>query len=71
MKSWRQAQLLEVIDGEAVASQEELRQRLVTRGIEAKLPWLNGADNGAGRALQAAGLRPGEAIDSKDAFTRK
>ena len=43
----------------------------VTRGIEAKLPWLNGADNAAGRALQAAGLRSGEAIDSKDAFTRK
>jgi hypothetical protein len=43
----------------------------VTRGIEAKLPWLNGADNAAGRALQAAGLRTGEAIDSKDAFTRK
>ena len=35
MKAWRQAQLLEVIDAEAVASQEELRQRLVTRGIEA------------------------------------
>ena len=43
----------------------------VTRGIEARLPWLNGADNAAGRALQAAGLRTGEAIDSKDAFTRK
>ena len=43
----------------------------VTRGIEAKLPWLNGADNAAGRALQAAGLRTGEAIDFKDAFTRK
>jgi hypothetical protein len=43
----------------------------VTRGIEAKLPWLNGADQAAGRALQAAGLRTGEAIDSKDAFTRK
>ena len=45
----------------------------VTRGIEAKLPWLNGADDAAGRrqALQAAGLRTGEAIDSKDAFTRK
>jgi hypothetical protein len=43
----------------------------VTRGIEAKLPWLNGADNAAGRALQAAGLRAGEALDSKDAFTRK
>jgi hypothetical protein len=43
----------------------------VTRGIEAKLPWLSGAGNAAGRALQAAGLRTGEAIDSKDAFTRK
>ena len=47
----------------------------VTRGIGARLPWLNGADNSAGKAadkaLQAAGLRTGEAIDSKDAFTRK
>jgi hypothetical protein len=43
----------------------------VTRGIEAKLPWWNGADNPAGRALQAAGLRTGEAIDPKEAFTRK
>jgi hypothetical protein len=43
----------------------------VTRGIEAKLPWLSGAADAPGRALQAAGLRTGEAIDSKDAFTRK
>jgi len=43
----------------------------VTRGIEAKLPWWNGADNPAGRALQAAGLPTGEAIDPKEAFTRK
>lgn len=43
----------------------------VTRGIEAKLPWLNGTNDAAGRALQAAGLPTGEAIDSKDAFTRK
>ena len=43
----------------------------VTRGIEARLPWLKGADNAAARALQAAGLRTGEAIDSRDAFTRK
>ena len=35
MKSWRQSQLLEVIDKEPVASQEELRQRLQTRGITA------------------------------------
>jgi len=43
----------------------------VTRGIEAKLPWWNGADNPAGRALRAAGLQTGEAIDPKEAFTRK
>lgn len=35
MKSWRQSQILEVVDREAVASQEELRQRLATRGIVA------------------------------------
>ena len=42
----------------------------VTRGIEARLPWLNGTDNPAGRALQAAGLPIGT-IDPKEAFTRK
>jgi hypothetical protein len=42
----------------------------VTRGIEAKLPWWNGADNPAGRALQAAGLPAGDAIDPKEVFTR-
>lgn len=35
MKSWRQSQILEVIDREAVASQEELRVRLSAQGIEA------------------------------------
>ena len=35
MKSWRQAQLLEVIDREPVTSQEVLKQRLKDRGIEA------------------------------------
>lgn len=47
----------------------------VTRGIATRLPWLNGTDDAAGKeagkALQAAGLRSAEAIDSKDAFTRK
>ena len=28
----------------------------VTRGIEARLPWLSGPDDAAGRALKAAGL---------------
>ena len=43
----------------------------VTRGIVAKLPWWDGADNPAGKALQAAGLPIGEAIDRKQVFTRK
>lgn len=43
----------------------------VTRGIVAKLPWLNGADNPAGRALQAAGLQTGDGINPAEAFTRK
>jgi hypothetical protein len=43
----------------------------VTRGIEAKLPWLNGADNPAAIALRAAGLPAGEGIGAKEAFTRK
>jgi hypothetical protein len=43
----------------------------VTRGIEAKLPWWNSAGNPAGKALRAAGLKTGEAIDPREAFTRK
>ncbi|HEY7473686.1 MAG TPA: hypothetical protein VH679_01645 [Vicinamibacterales bacterium] len=35
MKSWRQSQILDVIDHEPVASQEELRKVLETRGIGA------------------------------------
>jgi hypothetical protein len=43
----------------------------VTRGIETKLPWLKGANASAATALRAAGLPGGEAIDPKQAFTRK
>jgi hypothetical protein len=43
----------------------------VTRGIEARLPWWNGVDNPAGRALRAAGLPSVEAVDPRQAFTRK
>jgi transcriptional regulator of arginine metabolism len=35
MKQWRQSQILDVIDHEAVVSQEILRQRLQSRGIDA------------------------------------
>ena len=43
----------------------------VTRGIQTRLPWLNGADNQAAAALRAAGLPGGEQIDAREAFTRK
>src|SRR3954452_1641437 len=35
MKSHRQAAILEIIEQEAVTSQEQLRERLRTRGVEA------------------------------------
>ena len=35
MKSWRQAQILDLVDHDAVASQEDLRQKLQGRGIDA------------------------------------
>ena len=35
MKSWRQSQILDVVDHDAVASQEALRARLRDRGINA------------------------------------
>jgi len=35
MKPWRQSQILDVIDREAIVSQEMLRQRLQARGIDA------------------------------------
>jgi hypothetical protein len=43
----------------------------VTRGIQAKLPWLNGAGNAAATALRAAGLPGVEAIDARETFTRE
>jgi hypothetical protein len=43
----------------------------VTRGIQAKLPWLAGADNSAATALRAAGLPGVDGIDAREAFTRK
>ena len=42
----------------------------VTRGIEARLPWLNGAGSPAA-ALQAAGLPSADPVNPAEAFTRK
>jgi hypothetical protein len=41
----------------------------VTRGVEAKLPWLN-TPGAAAAALQAAGLKTGEGFAAEAAFTR-
>jgi hypothetical protein len=43
----------------------------VTRGIEARLPWLKGDGTAAAEALRAAGLPGSEGIDAREAFTRK
>jgi hypothetical protein len=43
----------------------------VTRGIEGKLPWWNGAGDPAAIAIRAAGLPAGEAVNPKEVFTRK
>jgi hypothetical protein len=43
----------------------------VTRGIQAKLPWLSGAGNAAATALRAAGLPGVEAIDARQTFTQE
>jgi hypothetical protein len=42
----------------------------VTRGIKAKLPWLD-REGAAAAALKAAGLGSAEPIDAREAFTRK
>jgi transcriptional regulator of arginine metabolism len=62
MKSWRQSQILEVIDQEAVASQEELRQKLASRGIEATQATISRDLKDLGlvkRAGDGAYVRPG------------
>src|SRR5438093_87103 len=43
----------------------------VTRGIQAKLPWLSGAGDSAATALRAAGLPGVDGTDAREAFTRK
>jgi hypothetical protein len=43
----------------------------VTRGIEAKLPWLKSSDEAAAAAIKTAGLKSNEPIDAREVFTRK
>lgn len=63
MKTWRQSQILEVVDGEAVSSQEALRQRLKVRGIDATQATLSRDLKELGlvkRAGDGAYTRPGQ-----------
>ena len=43
----------------------------VTRGIQTRLPWLDGANDAAPAALRAAGLPGVDQIDARETFTRK
>jgi transcriptional regulator of arginine metabolism len=66
MKAWRQAQILEVIDQAAVASQEALRQELRTRGIDATQATISRDLKQLGlvkRAGDGAYVRPGVDAD--------
>lgn len=62
MKPWRQSQILDLIDQEAVASQEELRIRLAAKGIEATQATISRDLKDLGlvkRAGDGAYVRPG------------
>ena len=62
MKSWRQSQILDVIDHDAVASQEALRTRLKERGIDATQATISRDLKDLGlvkRAGDGAYVRPG------------
>ena len=43
----------------------------VTRGIEAKLPWLNGADDSRGDRAPGGRIADRRGFDAREAFTRK
>jgi len=63
MKAWRQSQILEVIDREAISSQEALRQKLRDRGIDATQATLSRDLKELGlvkRAGDGAYTRPGQ-----------
>jgi transcriptional regulator of arginine metabolism len=66
MKSWRQSQILDVVDREAVASQEELRRQLKARGIDATQATISRDLKELGlvkRAGDGAYVRPGTAVE--------
>ena len=73
MKSWRQSQILDVIDRQAVGSQEMLRQELLTRGINATQATISRDLKELGlvkRAGDGAYVRPGNAADAPNVRSR-
>ena len=63
MKTWRQSQILDLVDTQAVSSQETLRQKLVDRGIVATQATLSRDLKELGlvkRAGDGAYVRPGQ-----------
>jgi transcriptional regulator of arginine metabolism len=62
MKAYRQSVILDIVDGEAITSQEQLRSRLRSRGIEATQATLSRDIRDLGlikRAADGAYRRPG------------
>lgn len=70
MKAHRQSVILEIVDGDLVTSQEQLREALHGRGIEATQATLSRDIRDLGlikRAVDGAYRRPTAALDSSDA----
>jgi transcriptional regulator of arginine metabolism len=70
MKSWRQSQILDVVDHDAVSSQEALRQQLHARGIDATQATISRDLKELGlvkRAGDGAYVRPGAERSHADA----
>ena len=67
MKSWRQSQILDLVDREAVSSQDELRRKLKERGIETTQATLSRDLKDLGlvkRAGDGAYVRPGSELST-------
>ena len=72
MKSYRQSAILEIVDREAVSSQEQLRERLRSKGIEATQATLSRDIRDLGLikrpsdgAYRRAGAAVGSAVDAE------
>ena len=72
MKSYRQSAILEIVDREAISSQEQLRERLRSKGIEATQATLSRDIHDLGLikrpsdgAYRRAGAAVGSAVDAE------